>query len=167
MTLGPDAGSGEAGQRTGTSRGNEMDEEDGKTTIACATCGTKYTMPNIGILPVMNNCPACIKKPKRQEDPMKNFRGGALVGPRRDFSGHYEQDIGCMFLVADMSSEDGLATLVIQKNGLVVCRNWKKCAHHGEELVVPGKGVVACPETQWRALVRKRRGWAEDRHGDS
>ena len=30
-------------------------------TVTCQTCGSQYEMPDIGVKPIMKDCPACIE----------------------------------------------------------------------------------------------------------
>lgn len=94
---------------------------------------------------------------------MKTYRGGKTVGKPRSYPDRHEMDIDCSFV-------GKLVTIVISKRGLVVCRNWKKCEHHGKELQVPETstleaGVVICPEKYFRGRARAflaRRGKARE-----
>ena len=79
----------------------------------------------------------------------KVLRAGKLVGKARTFTSHTEQDILCSFT-------GQVVTIVVNANGLIVCRSWKKCEHHGKTLKVPGRGVTMCPETHWRELQSKQ-----------
>ena len=114
-----------------------------KIKVTCNGCGVAYEMPNIGVTPIMEECPNCMDKPKFEE---QRFRGGKMLGELRKFVSHFEQDVLCSFVGKQV-------TIVINKNGLVVCRNWKKCEHHGKEINKLGI-IVACPEKDFRDYFR-------------
>uniref|UniRef100_A0A6M3M1K6 Uncharacterized protein n=1 Tax=viral metagenome TaxID=1070528 RepID=A0A6M3M1K6_9ZZZZ len=117
-------------------------EKPTRIKVICKNCGDAWEMPNIGVIPVMEECPNCRGKAKFKE---QRFRGGQLL-KRKTFDDRYEQEVQCSF-------SGKLVTIVISKKGLVVCRNWKKCEHHGKR-VDKGGIVVNCPEKDIRESIR-------------
>lgn len=43
--------------------------------IKCRTCGSEYEMPDIGVKPIMEDCPVCKKAKKAVDEVLKEIHG--------------------------------------------------------------------------------------------
>ena len=41
--------------------------------VKCKTCGSEYTMPDIGVIPIMEDCPVCKGAKKAVDNALKDL----------------------------------------------------------------------------------------------